>query len=343
MRLRFSLRIITLALSLIGPASLCVAQDQKVVVTVNDHPITSYDVEQRINLWKILGDKRAKDGLRKRALNELIDDIAVIEETRKAGFPPTEKDIDSHLQDYAKGLKTDDAGLKKKLKSQGVSMSSMRQYLAARVAFNRLVRGKYKEDFSVPEAEVQRRVAKFKSEIDGNINQQIAKIESDPRRRAITVYELLPIKFPIDAPEGGVTKELINSRALEVNTFIGRFKGCKSARAAASGIYNVQIGKRVEADGAAMNKQLKQALDKAGQGRALGPIPSASGVEAIAFCGLRKITPPKVQRPKNVQYPTAEQVRGVLVQEKFDKVAAKYSGTFRKNLLIEYRDPAFTP
>ena len=60
----------------------------------------------------------------------------------------------------------------------------MRQYLEGRVAFNRLVRGKFKEDFSVSDAEVQKRVNQFKREIDGNINQQIAKIEADPRRSA---------------------------------------------------------------------------------------------------------------------------------------------------------------
>ncbi len=318
------------------------AQDQKVIVTINDQPITSFDIQQRINLWKILGDSRSKSASRKVALNELIDDIAANEEAKKFGFEATEKEIDARMGDYAKGLKSDDAGLKKKLKSQGVSVSAMRQYLGGRIAFNRLVRGKFKEDFSVPESDVKKRLAAYKSEIDGNINRQIKKIESDPRRRAITVYQLIPIKFPVDAPEGGMTKELINSRALEVNTYISRFRGCKTARSAASGIFNVQVGKQVEADGAALDKRLKSALDKAGPGKALGPIPTPKGVEAIAFCGVRKIVPPKIERPKDIKYPTADQVRNLLTQEKFDKVAAKYSGKFRNGLLIEYRDPSFS-
>jgi peptidyl-prolyl cis-trans isomerase SurA len=194
----------------------------------------------------------------------------------------------------------------------------------------------------VSDAAVQKRLAQYKSEIDGNITQQIKKLEADPRRRPITVYELMPIKFPVDAPQGSVTPELINSRAIEANIFIKKFKGCKNARAAASGIFNVQIGKRVEADGAKMDKRLKSALDKAGVGRALGPIPSPKGVEAIAFCGVRKIVPPKIQRPDNVKYPTADQARSVLIQEKSDQIASKYAGKFRKGLYIEYRDPAYS-
>jgi peptidyl-prolyl cis-trans isomerase SurA len=325
------------ALSLVPIAH---AQDQKVIVTINDLPVTSFDIEQRINLWKIVGGSTG-NGARKRALNEIIDDIAAVEETKKFNAAPTEKQIDQHLLDYAKGLKTDEPGLKQKLKAQGVSMTAMRQYLAGRLAFGSLLRGKYKEDFTVSEADVKQRLSQYKSEIDGNINRQIAKIEADPRRRAITVYELLPINFPIDAAEGGVTKELINSRAIEVQTYMSQFRGCKSARAAAAGIFNVKIGKRVDADAAAMNPKLKQALNQVGPGKVVGPIPTAKGVEAIAYCGTRKITPPKIERPKNIQYPTAEQVRSSLAQKKYDAVASKYSSKFRKGLLIEFRDPSY--
>jgi peptidyl-prolyl cis-trans isomerase SurA len=337
--LTFSLAVL-LCLGTSVPAVL--AQDQKVLVTVNDQPITSFDVKQRISLWKLLGDKRGGDGINKRALNELIDDIAVVEEAKKFGAAPSDKDVDVLMQDYAKGLKTDSNGMQRKLKAQGISVAAMRQYLSGRIAFNRMVRGRYKEDFSVSDSAVKERLAQYKSDINRNIDSQIAKIEADPRRRAVTVYELLPITFPVDVPEGGVTPELINSRAIEANKFISRFNGCGNARSAASGIFNVKVGKRVDANSAGLQKQLKQALDRNGPGKAIGPIPTPKGVEVIAFCGVRKITPPKVQRPKDIAYPTADQVRNVLQQEKMAKVAAKYSGTFRKGLYIEYRDPTYS-
>lgn len=344
--IRFS-RVALCAVVLVGmtmqsPVSL--AQDQKVIVTVNDMPITSFDIQQRINLWKLLGEPNArKDGARKLALNELIDDIAAIEETKKLKFPPTEKEVDEYLLDYAKGLKTDERGLKSKLKGQGISVAAMRQYLAGRLAFNRLVRGKFKEDFSVSDAEVKKRQAQYRAEIDGKINSQIAKIEADPRRRPITVYQLMRIRFPVDAPEGGMTQEVLNSRAIEVNTFVQRFKGCGNAKAAASGIFNVKVDKKFDVDASKLDKQMRQTLEKLGQGRAIGPVRSPNGLEAIAFCGSRKIVPPKIERPKDIQYPTADQVRNVLVQEKYASVAAKYGSKFRKGVLIEFRDSAYGP
>ena len=71
------------------------AQDQKVIVTVNDLPITSFDVQQRINLWKLVGGGGGAEGARKRALNELIDDIAKVEEAKKYKAQPSEKEIDA--------------------------------------------------------------------------------------------------------------------------------------------------------------------------------------------------------------------------------------------------------
>jgi peptidyl-prolyl cis-trans isomerase SurA len=250
----------TLCLSLVLFAAPAVAQDQKVIVTVNDMPITSFDVEQRMNLWKIVGGGGAKPS-RKTALNELIDDIAKVEEAKKYNAQPTEKEIDVRLSEVAKGLKTDDKGLQGKLRAQGVSLAGMRQYLAGQIAFGRVLRGKYKVDVSATPAEVDRKLNGYKAEIDGKVR----KVMSDPRMQPVTVYELQEITFPV---EGEITNEMLQSRAIEANAYLGKFKGCASARAAANGIFNVRVGKRLEADGRKLPPQLKAMLDKTKPGRA---------------------------------------------------------------------------
>lgn len=312
----------------------------QVLVTVNDLPITTFDVRQRMALWKLIGGKPTDGDLRKRALNELIDDIAQIEEAKRRGTAATEEEIDKRMEGISKSLKTDSAGLKSKLKSQGIGVAAMRQYISAQFAFLRLVRASGETGLNPTDAEVQKRAAQFKAQIDSNINKQIAKIEADPRRKPVTVYQILEVVFPIDAAGGEVTPQLVQSRAMEVNQFVGRFKGCKSAQEAASGIFNVKVGKMIEADSTKMPKQLKEALDAVQVGKALGPIRGENALQALGFCGVRKVTPPKVQRPADVKYPTPDQVRGVLEQEKLAEVQNKYRGTWRKGLVIEYRDPS---
>jgi peptidyl-prolyl cis-trans isomerase SurA len=320
-----------------GPSS---AETAQVLVTINDLPITTFDVQQRISLWKLVGGRPTSGDLKKKALDELIDDVAEIEEAKRRGVGASEDEINKRLEGIAKSLKTDTGGLKAKLKSQGVSIAAMRQYISAQFAFHRLVRASGEKGLTVTDADVQKRTAEFKAEMDANINRQIAKIESDPRRKPVTVYQIMEINFPLDAGGGEITPQIIQSRAIEVNQFMTRFKGCETAQAAASGIFNVKVGKKIEADSAKIPAQLKAALDSAKAGNAIGPIRGDKALQALAFCGTRKVVPPKVKRPENVKYPTEEQVRGIIEQERFSAIQDKMRGTWRKGVLIEFRDPS---
>lgn len=303
------------------------AQDQKVLATVNDIPITSYDVDARIHLWDLLGAPTKIPNARKKALNAIIDDIAKIAEAKKYKAEANEKDIQARLDKVAQNLKTDSSGLKAKLKSLGVSMSVLRQYLEAQVAFNRILAGKYKEKVEVSEAEVDAKYAEIKAQVNG----QLAKIKADPRMQPITVMELLEINFPVDSPD------LLQSRGVEVAQYMSRFKGCGSARKAASGIFNVQIGKKIEADSRKVPAQMKSAMQKAGVGKTIGPFRYAKGLQLYGYCGTRKISP---KLPK-AELPPRDRVKAALLNEKYDQVEAKYGRLLRKNVLIEYRDPTY--
>jgi peptidyl-prolyl cis-trans isomerase SurA len=310
------------------------AQQQQVLVTVNDAPITSYDVDQRINLWKLLGQP-ANEGARKKALNELIDDVAKINEAKKFRAEPSEKEIDARLGEIAKGLKTNPDGLKGKLRAQGITVAAMRTYIAGQIAFGRILKGRYNVSVKASPDEIDRKLNGYKSEING----KVAKIMADPRMKPVTVYQLQEINFPIDGGGGPITNELVQSRAIEANAYLSKFRGCKSARAAAAGIFNVRVGKMVEADGSRLPAPLKAALDKTKVGRAIGPSRTPNGLQVLAFCGVRKIVPPK----PNVTYPTRQQAETAVLNEKYEQVVKKYSSLFRKDLLIEFRDPAYGP
>jgi peptidyl-prolyl cis-trans isomerase SurA len=322
-------------LASMAPASA----EQRVLVTVNDKPITTFDLDQRISLWKLLGQR---GGDRKKALNELIDDIAQIEQAKKFQVDATEKEINERMTGLAKGLKTDDAGLEGKLRAQGISLSAMRQYFSAQIAFARIVRGKYKEDFAVSKAEVDRKLAGYRSEIDGKVKERMNQIMRDPRMKPIDVYQILQVDFPIDAGGGEMTNELIQSRAIEVNQYVSRFRGCKSARAAASGIFNVQVGRMIEADGTKLPPQLRAAFNKTKAGTAIGPIRGPKGLQALGFCGIRHIKP-KAPTISGVVYPTREQAESAAINDKYAEVESKYRGKFRQGLMIEYRDPSYEP
>ena len=163
------------------------------------------------------------------------------------------------------------------------------------------------------------------------ITARLAKIKADPRMQPVTVYEILEINFPVDSPD------LLTARAADTQQFASKFKGCGSAKSAASGIFNVKVGKKIEADSRRIPPQLQAAFKQAGVGAAIGPFRNQNGLQMWGYCGTKKVTP---QMPK-AQLPTRDQVKTALLNEKFDAIEKKYGVLLRKNLMIEYRDPAY--
>jgi peptidyl-prolyl cis-trans isomerase SurA len=303
------------------------AQTAEVIATVNDTPVTSYDIDQRIKLLGILGQTGGFD--RRKIGNDLINDVVKISEAKRYRIEPTEKEIDAALAGMAKGLKTDLTGLQNKFAKQGLSLISYRQYVSAQMSMSRLLSAKYKEKVQLDPGEADRKLAEIKADIASKIN----KIMSDPRNQPILVYSIVVIDFPVE----GNDPQLRQSRAIEAAQYIQKFRGCSSARAAASGIFNVKVGKNIEADSRRLPKQLKAEFDKRGIGKAIGPIPAKTGIQVIAYCGNRTIAP---KRP-NAPLPTKDMIERVALNEKFDKIERKYVMIMRKNAVIEYKDQSY--
>jgi peptidyl-prolyl cis-trans isomerase SurA len=327
------LKSIALLLTLLSAMPCAAAAvEQGILATVNDFPITRLDVSQRLRLIELLGGKPGKGvDAQKKALRAMIDDQIKIAESKKYKVQATDRDIDAQLKRIAQGLKTDDAGLKAKLKAQGIEVNLLRNYVAASIGMNRILAGKYQVNFKVDQADVDKKFAEIKRDLDG----QMAKILKDPRLRPVTVYSLTQIELPVEQPDD---PGLLQARAIEAGQLMSRLKGCKSIQSAASGIFNVKVGKSVEAVGEKMPPQLRQALDKAGPGRAVGPSRGPKGIQIIAYCGKRTIKPPK---PK-YQMPTRQQVEAAVSNEKFDAIEEKYMKLMRQNAMVEYKDPALS-
>lgn len=306
------------------------AEAQRVIVIVNDQAITERDISQRVSILRILGDPAAEQAGRKKILQALIDEQVKLSEAKKYNLTPTEAEVTSHVQRMAKNMKTDEAGLLAKLKKQGISEATFRRYISAQTGFNRIIASKYKEDVKVSDADVDR---KF-NEIKTTANSKIAAIMNDPRMQPLTVYTIMEISLPVE----GKDDMLLQARAVEAAQYAKRFKGCGSARQAAEGIFNVKIGKKVDADAKKLPKPMKAALDKAGVGKAVGPMRGPGGIQLLALCGVRKLTPPK----PNFQMPTRDQVENLLINEKYDGYEEEYLKTARNSLYVEYRDPSYS-
>ena len=304
------------------------AEAQGVVAVVNDKPITERDITQRIALMKLLGDA-GKDMSRKQALKSIIDEQIKIAEATKFKRLPSDSEVRDQIARISKGMETTPEGLVARLKKQGISEATFRRYVTALIGFNRIISSKYRGQVKVEPADVD---AKF-AEIRNNADKQISKIMNDPRMKSVTVYTLMEINLPVEANDS----MLLQSRAVEAQLVAKRLNGCGNARAAADGIFNVKVGKKFEADASKLPKELRSALEKAGNGRVVGPMRSKTGIQLLAFCASRKVTPPK---PK-FEMPTRQQVERSLLNQKYDGLEEQYLKTARESVYVEYRNDSY--
>jgi hypothetical protein len=152
--------------------------------------------------------------------------------------------------------------------------------------------------------------------------------------RPVTVITIQQIDLPVEKTSEAMRQQLVYARSIEARQVMERYKGCSSIKAASRDIFNVKIGRRIEADLSKLPPDLQKALQEAGTRRLLGPIPAPSGVRLFANCGTRKIAPPR---------PNREQIEASVRNEQFEGLIRQAMAEAHKDSFIDYKDPAFRP
>ncbi len=311
------LAVLLLAALAAMPAAAASPDGHGVIVTVNDLPITDFDIDQRIKLWAAIGREIKASNLRKAALESLIDDMIKQAAAKKYNALASEDMVDKQVARMAGGSDSDVTNLAAKLKAKGVSMSALRSLVRAQISFNRLLSALYK----------------VKVEIDpSEVDKKLQELANDPRLKPVTVYEILEITLPIEKTSEAMMQQLMLARVADAQMLRRNYKGCASARKAATGIYNVRIGSLLKADGRKLPAPLKNALDKSGPGALLGPARSPGGIQFIAYCGKTHMAPPA---------PTRQQVENMLMNKKYDTYEERYMRELRRTAFVDYKDQSF--
>ena len=174
-----------------------------------------------------------------------------------------------------------------------------------------------------------------KVEVDeATVDAKYNEIISDPRLKPVTVVTLQQVDLPVEKTTEAMRQQLLYARSVEARQIMQRYKGCRSIKAASKDVFNVKMGKRLEADLSKLPPQLRKALREAGGRKMIGPIPGPTGIRLIANCGTRKIEPPR---------PSREQVKASLRNERFEAVIQQAMAKAREDSFIDYKDPAFRP
>jgi peptidyl-prolyl cis-trans isomerase SurA len=290
---------------------------QRALVIVNDQPITGYDITQRQRLNRVLGQRRGNS--RKAVLKELIDGVIQISEAKRNKVRIDDNRVETAIKSMAKSVGSTPAKLKARLKSKGVAYSSLKSQVKSTLALRWLMQSKGAQVGEVS---------------DGDVDRRLRKLNSDPRRQGVTVYLLRQINLPVENVSSAMGGQLLQARAVEAQQIAAKYRGCSSLRRASNGIYNVKLSNTIQADGRKLPPQMKKALRQAGRRKLIGPMRVRSGIQLIAFCGTKRVEPPKVTRA---------QVKAVMQNEKFGNAADRIMQGLRRKAFIDYKVPSARP
>ncbi len=295
-----------LALALCGMPPTFVAAPahaQALVATVNDDPITSYDLDQRIKLQKVLKRPVTKEA----ALEGIIADRLRLRELKKYKLEPGTNERNSAIAKIAADMKLSPQALFSALQSSGVPEKEWSEFFKAEAGWTILTRGLNK-GLEVSEREVR-------AELDRRGGKAANSIE----------YILRPIVFvvPLNA-----SPDQLQARMREAENFRTRFNDCNNGFQLARSLPEVAVKEQFSRPANALPEEARQMIDKTGVNRLTPPSRAPTGIEMLAVCGRRDMRDDKT---------AGDDIRNELLSKKIDELAAKSYADLRKRAIIVKR------
>ncbi len=286
-------------------AGFCVpapAQAQGVLALVNNRPITSFDVEQRIRI-AALTERRRLD--RKSALRELVDDQVKLIEARRVGYRVTDEGVETEYVKLAKGNRQTEREFSDALQKAGLQPSALRDKIRADLAWTVLLRDQSRRGSQVTNSELE-----------------TALEEKRRKTGMITEYTLQQIVFIVPPGSNPAERERAASAAR------AKFTSCETGIDELRQMKDVAVRGTVVRSSEDIAPQLKQLLDKTPVGRLSPSSRTSQGVELVAVCDKRERESASASR-SNVAVDLSE--------KKITENSKGYLEEIRKKVEITYR------
>ena len=158
------------------PAEAPPGLSERVVASVNDDIISSYDLSQRMRLLAILsGTQPTADNapeLQREALQSLVEDRLKLQELRreekeqKFTIVATDADVDDEINDTAKSNNMTADQLLAALEQQGVAASTYREQIRAEISWQRWIQGRYGSRLNIGDDQIKAFQARTGEEAD---------------------------------------------------------------------------------------------------------------------------------------------------------------------------------
>lgn len=294
------------AVPLLGLFDTVSAQDAFAVQTkVNDAAITGYDIAQRAKLLGLENPGRSPEQLQRQALQALIDDELKLQEAKRRSVEISEEDMNGAIAGIAQRNNMTNEELLADLRGKGVDPAVFEKLVRADLAWNQLLRARYRQRATPTEAEID------------------AAMEDEQRNNATTRYDVQQIVIDLrpGAPRGEVRKAM--TRATEARRLM---TSCEELPELAKN-YSRLSGRVGLLAANQMPKPVSEAVVALPIGGVTDPLRSQDGLHLVMLCG----------KEAGESSARRGQIYDQLLNQKISGYSQNYLEDLRREAIIESR------
>lgn len=275
---------------------------QNVLALVNQTPITSFDVQQRIRIAAMI-ERRKLD--QRTSLQELVDDQVKLIQARRSGYRVTDEGVDAEFLRVAKNNRQTPDEFSAVLRRAGLEPNALRDKMRADIAWNVILRDQARKGSQVTNEEIDREMSTKKK-----------------KQKEIIDYQIQSVIFVV--PQGGSAGERQRAAGAARN----RFTSCETGFDELRTLRDVAVRPPILRSTEGMSDQLAAVLAKTPVGRLTPPFPSEQGIEMVAVC----------ERKPREAVPSGErlEIASALAEKRVGENTKSYLASLRKTVDIRF-------
>lgn len=292
-----------LAFAPAAPALVAPAQASEIKLVVNNVPVTSYDIQRRSALLKLMG--RGKVSAREDMIEQTLRSV----EMRRLGINITPQMVAAAYARFAKSNKLSAKQMDQVLAQRGVTGEHFREFIRVQIGWNQALGARARAEGGTSTRDAVR-----------------AMMEKDGRKPSATEYMLQQVIFVVPRSERGA---LLAKRKREAQALRDRFSGCDSTREFAKGLIDVTVRDLGRVLAPELPPDWAKPIKETRPGSATSVRETERGVEFIGICSTREVSDDRVAQ---LTFQAAGNP-----DEKADALSKKYLGELKAKARISER------
>ena len=282
----------------------------KIVVLVNDDPISAYDIAQRTRFIAATTRQQPNDALRKKVIEDLIGERIQLQEAKKLSVTVTDQQIMDSIGRVAQSNNMSGEQMIAALKKIGVNPGTFKSRIKATLAWRQVVRRKFGRQVVVSSAEIDKVMAAEKD---------------DPKAKKTQLkVQRVGLSLPQNADQRAIA-----ARFVEAENLRKKFSSCANLSKLAESVKGASVSPQETKTTDQIGQPDRALLMKAKVGQMIPAKLGPNSVELYALCerGIAETDDAKMRQT----------VENRLRQQEFQTLANRYIRDLRQDSYVEYR------